>query len=125
LQQEELAVIATDLAGTVTHWSGGAERLYGWSRPEVIGRPITELTVGPEDAQVAENIMDCVRRTGRWEGEFWVTRHDGSRFLAYVRDVVVLDDDGRPLGLVGISIDLAPRLSDPGTAKPARAARRT
>ena len=77
LRQEELAVIATDLAGTVTHWSAGAERLYGLFRTEVIGRPITELTVGPEDAQVAENIMDCVRRTGRWEGEFWVRRRDG------------------------------------------------
>jgi len=57
-------------------------------------------------------------------GEFWVTRHDGSRFLAHVRDAVVLDDDGRPLGLIGISIDLAPRLSDPGAARPARAAPR-
>jgi PAS domain S-box-containing protein len=121
----EEAVIGTDLAGTVKLWNPAAQRLYGWSQADVVGRPITEITVGPEDAEVAERIMASVRSIGSWEGEFWVTRHDGSRFLAYVRDVVVLDDDGRPLGLVGISIDLAPRLSDPGTAKPARAARRT
>jgi PAS domain S-box-containing protein len=105
LQQEELAVIATDLAGTVTHWSAGAERLYGWSRTEVIGRPITELTVGPEDTQVAENIMDCVRRTGRWEGEFWVRRRDETTFLASVREAMIADEHGTLIGLVGVSVE--------------------
>jgi PAS domain S-box-containing protein len=118
----EEAVIGTDLAGTVKLWNPAAERLYGWSRADVVGRAITEITVGPEDAEVAERIMASVRSIGSWEGEFWVTRHDGSRFLAYVRDVVVLDDCGRPLGLVGISIDLAVGLSDPVAGRPARAA---
>jgi PAS domain S-box-containing protein len=105
LLQEELAVIATDLAGTVTDWSAGAERLYGWSRTEVIGRPITELTVGPEDTQVAENIMDCVRQTGRWEGEFWVRRKDGTAFLAHVREAMIADKHGTLIGLVGVSVE--------------------
>jgi len=118
------AVIGTDLAGTVKLWNPAARRLYGWSEADVLGRAITEITVGPEDAEVAERIMASVRSIGSWEGEFWVTRHDGSRFLAYVNDVRVLDDDGRPLGLVGISIDLAPGLSDPEAARPGRAAAR-
>ena len=105
LQQGELAVIATDLAGTVTHWSAGAERLYGWSRTEVIGRPITELTVGPEDTQVAENIMEHVRETGRWEGEFWVRRKDGTAFLATVREAMIADKHGTLIGLVGVSVE--------------------
>lgn len=113
LRRLDEAVIATDLAGTVKLWNAAAERLYGWRCAEVLGRPITEITVGPDDTEVAERIMASVRWIGSWEGEFWVTRHDGSRFLAYVRDVVVADDDGEPLGLVGISIDLAPGLSDP------------
>src|SRR3954453_17443052 len=105
LQREELAVIATDLVGVVTHWSAGAERLYGWSGVEVLGRPITELTVGPEDETVAENIMRGVRRTGRWGGEFWVRRKSGVAFLAYVREALVCDDHGTPVGLVGVSIE--------------------
>src|SRR3954469_1964895 len=105
LQREELAVIATDLVGVVTHWSAGAERLYGWSRVEVLGRPITELTVGPEDEKVAQNIMQHVRETGRWEGEFWVRRKDGVAFLAYVREAIISDDHGTAIGLVGVSIE--------------------
>jgi PAS domain S-box-containing protein len=82
LRRLDEAVIATDLAGTVKLWNAAAERLYGWSCAEVVGRPITEITVGPDDAEVAEQIMASVRSIGSWEGEFWVTRHDGSRFLA-------------------------------------------
>jgi anti-anti-sigma factor len=100
------AVIATDLEGTVTHWNGAARRLYGWSRAEAIGRPITQLTVGPEDEQVAREIMDSVRRTGLWEGDFVVRRKDGSTFLAHVRDAIIEDPPGRPIGLVGTSVEI-------------------
>src|SRR3954454_6933067 len=64
----EHAVIATDLAGIVTAWNSVAERLYGWSAHEVIGRPITKLTVGPDDADLAEQILESVRHTGTWAG---------------------------------------------------------
>ena len=61
------AVIGTDLAGTVKLWNPAAQRLYGWSRADVAGRPITEITVGPDDAEVAERIMASVRSIGSWE----------------------------------------------------------
>jgi anti-anti-sigma factor len=100
----EHAVITTDLEGIVTLWNAEAERLYGWSREEVIGRPITELTVGPQDLELAEEIMDCVRRTGEWTGQFDVRRKDGSRFCAHVRDTLIKDADGNLAGLAGVSI---------------------
>jgi uncharacterized protein (TIGR02246 family) len=104
LGQEDMAVIATDVDGTVTQWNAAAERLYGWARGEVLGRPITALTVGPEDLDVAKAIMDAVRREGRWEGEFWVHGRDGTRFLVHVREALLADDRGQPLGLVGVSV---------------------
>ena len=48
LEQVQAAVIATDLRGRVTHWNEYAERLYGWSREETLGRDIRELTVSPD-----------------------------------------------------------------------------
>jgi PAS domain S-box-containing protein len=114
----EVAVIGTDLAGTVRLWNEAAERLYGWRREDALDRPVGDLTVGPDDARVAERIMARVLETGAWEGEFWVRRADGTRFLAYVLDAVVFDRDGRPAGIVGVSIDVAPGLrpADAGVA---------
>ena len=105
LRHDELAVIATDVGGIVTQWNPAAERLYGWTRAEVLGRPITAITVGPEDGEIANAIMAAVRREGRWEGEFWVHRKNSTRFVARVREAVVADDAGSLVGLVGVSID--------------------
>jgi anti-anti-sigma factor len=102
----ERAVIATDLAGGVTVWNAAAERLYGWSAREVIGRPITDLTVGPDDRALAEEIMEGVRRDGAWQGEFEVRRRDGTHFTAHVRDLLVRDRHGRACGLAGVSAEL-------------------
>jgi anti-anti-sigma factor len=99
------AVIATDLRGRVTHWNRAAQRLYGWTRAEVLGRPITEFMVGPEDRQLAERIMLAVQEHGVWEGGFEVRRKDGRTFTAHVRDTIIEDQEGRPLGLLGTSVD--------------------
>ena len=80
LEQVQAAVIATDMQGRVTHWNEHAERLYGWSCEEAMGRHIAELTVEPDKAGVAEEIMQTLREGETWEGEFVVRRKDGSTF---------------------------------------------
>jgi PAS domain S-box-containing protein len=104
---DEQAVIVTNLAGRVTAWNRAAERLYGWAAPEVVGRAITELTVGSDDQDVAEEIMQAIQTTGVWEGEFTVRARDGARFVAHVRDTLVRDRNGRPVGVYGRSYAVA------------------
>ena len=93
----------------MTHWNEHAEKLYGWSREEAQGRGITELTVGPDEAAVAEEIMEVLRAEGTWEGEFVVRRRDGSTFPAHVTDSLIRDAEGRPVGIVGVSTDITER----------------
>jgi PAS domain S-box-containing protein len=101
------AVIATDLAGIITHWSVGAQRLYGWTGAEAIGRPFLELMVAPCDWETAEQNMESIQRTGGWEGEFDLHRKGGASVLAYVRCALVKDDAGRPVGMLGLSMDVS------------------
>lgn len=109
LEQVPAAVIATDLEGVVTHWNRHAEELYGWLREKVLGRNIREFTVGPSEAAIANQIMAQLRTGRSWEGEFLATRKDGSQFPAYVTDSLVYDTQGRPLGIVGVSVDITER----------------
>jgi PAS domain S-box-containing protein len=120
LDSVQAAVIATDLEGIVTHWNGGAERLYGWLRTETIGRPIDVVTVGPEDAGLSARIMDCVREIGSWEGSFRVRRKDGTDFVADVRNALVFDPDGQPAGVVGVSVDVSEQIETQRQLKAAR-----
>ncbi|MGB6440937.1 MAG: PAS domain S-box protein, partial [Methyloceanibacter sp.] len=58
------AIISKDLNGIITSWNGGAERLFGYSSEEVIGKPITILI--PEDRIDEEPaIIERVRRGER------------------------------------------------------------
>lgn len=109
LDQVETAVIYTDLEGKVNYWNEHAEKLYGYTREEVSGSNIMDLTVGPSEAEIADKIMEQLRSGKTWEGEFVTRRKDGSTFYAHVVDSTIYDASGQVAGIVGISTDITER----------------
>ena len=105
----EQAVIATDLEGRVTYWNAHAGRLYGWTAEEAVGRPILNLTVTPEGATQAAELLHRITRGESWSGEMQVRRKDGCTFTALVTDAAIFDADGRPAGMVRVSVDATDR----------------
>jgi PAS domain S-box-containing protein len=103
------AVIATDLAGEVIYWNPAAERMYGWSRDQALGRNIMELTAPEASQEKAEQIMDVLRSGDPWTGEFEVQRRDGTSFTAYVTNSPVMAEDGTLQGIIGVSSDISER----------------
>src|SRR6185312_2649643 len=83
---------------------------YGWRREEAIGRRARDLVV-PADASAAELLRDRVSAEGRWDGELLVRHKDGSLFTAYVRNRLILDDDGEPAAIVGVAVDVSERVA--------------
>mgnify|MGYP003347626820 CR=1 FL=1 len=67
LQHLPVAVIATDETGVVELWTEGATQLFGWSAAEAIGRPVTDLTVGPSEQRVADDIIGRVMALNVYE----------------------------------------------------------
>ncbi len=120
LDAVDVAVIATDLDGVVSDWNRCAEQMYGWSCEQAIGRPMTDLMVGPQDEAEAEWLMEVVRETGHWEGEVQVRRKDGSRFPAHLRNALLTDGEGQPSGMVGVTVDITERLAAEGRLRSAR-----
>lgn len=97
------AVIATDLGGTVLYWGSGAEALYAWKAPEVLGRSILDVTPTDLSRTEAERIMRALQEGRSWSGDFVVTTKTGRRFVAYVTDIPVQDPSGSLAGIIGIS----------------------
>jgi PAS domain S-box-containing protein len=100
------AVIVTDLGGRIVRWNPAAERLYGWTAEEILGRNIADVTVSEAGQEHGDDIMRSLREGKPWSGGFTVVRKDGSTFSALVTDVGVRTDDGRLAGIVGVSTDL-------------------
>jgi PAS domain S-box-containing protein len=105
----EQSVIAIDLSGSVIYWNQFAERLYGWSAEEAIGRSIMELTTPKPEFRQAEEIMSRLRLGESWTGEFTVRRKDGATFPAQIVNSPIYDDQQRLIGIVGLSSDITER----------------
>src|SRR5215218_2234332 len=100
------ATIATNPQGRIIYWNRAAEELYGWSKGEVMGRPIVEVTPSEEMLEHAEEIMSELRAGRSWSGEFVVQRKDGSTFPAMITDTPVHDEQGNLEGIIGVSTDI-------------------
>ena len=99
----ERAVIATEPDGTIVHWSAGAEQLFGWRAGETLGRNVVDVTPTELAVPEATEIMHALEQGKPWSGEFLVRGKNGSRFVAHVTNMPVLDEDETLVGIVGIS----------------------
>jgi PAS domain S-box-containing protein len=106
----DASVIASDADGRVARWSDGAERLFGWTSEEALGRYSTDFVAAP-DLKGSEEMLEELRRDGRWEGELRVGRKDGSSFTAHVQSRHTLDESGTVTGRVSVAIDISERLA--------------
>lgn len=109
LNAVEQSVIATDLDGIVIYWNQFAQKLYGWTAQEALGRQIMELTTPEIMAEQALEIMSQLRQGKSWTGEFNVQRRDGTTFPAQIINSPVSDDEGKLIGIVGVSVDISER----------------
>lgn len=96
------AVIVTDPAGNVMHWSDSAQAVYGWTEAEVRGRDVAILAVEADGNAVAA-VREATRTGFSWDGQVRALHRDGSAFDAHLRVTPVADADGRLLAVVGMS----------------------
>jgi PAS domain S-box-containing protein len=103
-------MIAAD--GTIVTWNPGARRFKGYEAEEIIGKPYATF-FPPEDleAGLPQRILDTAAREGRFEGEGWRLRKDGSRFWAHVVVDAIFDGDRNLVGYAKITRDLTEKRS--------------
>src|SRR5678815_2352948 len=64
VESSEDAIVSKDLNGIITSWNSGAERLFGYTAEEVIGKPITIL-IPPDRIDEEPEIIKRVRQGER------------------------------------------------------------
>ncbi len=95
------AIVGTTLDGMITSWNAGAERLYGYTAREVIGRWPIAITI-PEDALT--EILEQVKRGERVDHYETVgVRKDGRRINVSVTVLPIRNAEGRVVGASSIA----------------------
>lgn len=109
LETSEDAVIAVDPQRRITLWSRAAERLYGWSAAEVLGRPSLEVWQPIIGDEVRERSDRDFALWGRSRMEMTARRRDGSPVeVEWIVDAV-RGARGEDLGRLGVHRDVSER----------------
>jgi PAS domain S-box-containing protein len=104
------AIISHDLNGNVTSWNAAAERLFGYSPQEVIGRSILQIVPNELRDQEAATLRS-LREGKRFEHfETERLRHDGSRCKVSLSISPLLDSRHRVVGASLIARDITDRV---------------
>jgi PAS domain S-box-containing protein len=105
LDKSQDAILVRDLDDRIIYWNKSAERLYGWSADEVIGKKATAILFRgtPPEYQVAQKILlDC----GEWRGELNQVTKSGKELIVESRWTLVLDDNGKPIQKLVVNTDV-------------------
>lgn len=106
----DYAIYMLSPEGLITSWNTGAQRFKGYRTEEVLGQHFSRFY--PEEdrraGKPAKALMTAATE-GRFEGEGWHIRKDGSRFWAHVIIDPIRHSSGRLIGFAKITRDLTER----------------
>ncbi|MGZ9053226.1 MAG: PAS domain S-box protein, partial [Rhodoplanes sp.] len=109
VESSDDAIVAKDLDGVITSWNHGAERLFGYTADEVVGKPVTILI--PADRHDEEPaILARIRRGERIDHYETIRRRkDGSLVEISLTVSPIKCSDGRIVGASKIARDITER----------------
>ncbi|HZS60769.1 MAG TPA: PAS domain-containing sensor histidine kinase [Gemmatimonadaceae bacterium] len=105
---QDYAIYALTPDGVIASWNAGAQRLKGYTSDEILGRHLSEF-YAPEDRDACWRALNVARAEGRFEGEGWRVRKDGTRFWANVLITTLYDEKGHIVGFAKVTRDLTER----------------
>ena len=109
---QNISFITTGLLGTearILEFSPGAERIFGYSREEVIGKPVAMLHLPEDMARFPEIIESMCQRQAGFAGETTLVRKSGEQFPALFTTHPIFDAEGDITATLGVSIDITKR----------------
>jgi PAS domain S-box-containing protein len=101
-------VIFLDLQGSVVDWNSSAERLFGYSKGEVLGRAWSDVLKLSEH-NLQATVLAALKRYGRWSREVVALRKDGSETFCEVTVVPLRDAEGRHIATIAVHRDIGER----------------
>ncbi len=99
------AIIVRDMEHRVTYWNQGAQRLYGWTADEAIGKNADELLYKEEPPSLIEARKNVIDRD-EWNGELSQVTKGGREIIVESRWTLVRDSNENPKSILIINTDI-------------------
>jgi diguanylate cyclase (GGDEF)-like protein/PAS domain S-box-containing protein len=109
LERARDAIVVMEMDSRITYWNKGAEKLYGWSESDAVGKLFCDFICAtvPSFAHARE----ATARSGEWAGELTHRRHDGIEVDVETSWTLLAADEslGIPQKILMISADICER----------------
>ncbi len=105
LDKAQDAICVKDLSQQILYWNKAAERLYGWSSDEAVGRSANELLLQGNQEPTLKALRELIRR-GEWQGELHQSDRQGRQLIVESRWTLLRDDHGHPKSILVINTDV-------------------
>ena len=107
---KDYAICTLDPEGHVTSWNPAAERIKGYSAPEIISQHFSRFYLQEDiDRDKPHHALEMAEAQERFEDEGWRVRKDGSRFWANVIITALRDQKGQLRGFSEVTRDFTER----------------
>jgi len=107
LDKAQDAILVRDLDHRVLYWNRSAERVYGWTVEEVLGRNVSELLYRRPAEYFAATEKVCSQ--GEWLGELEQVTKSGKALTVEGRWTLVRNEQGTPTSILCINTDITER----------------
>lgn len=102
------AIIVRDHQDRIVYWNHGAEKMYGFSAQEALGK-VTHKLLQTAHLENYESIRKNLERDSGWSGELVHTRKDGKTIVVLSRRSLDRDTRGRPASILETNTDITAR----------------
>ena len=99
------AIAVRDVEHRLTYWNKGAQRLYGWTAEEAIGKNADRLVYKEESSMLIEAKKSVIEE-GEWIGELHQVTKDGKEIIVESRWTLMHDSEGKPKSILVINTDI-------------------
>ena len=102
------AIIVRDLEDQVLFWNKGAERVYGWTKDDILGRKAVER-IYRQHSTLYEEARALLLQKGEWRGEMPQVTKDGKEIIVESHATLMRDRDGKPQSILFVNTDITER----------------
>lgn len=109
VEQSTEAIVSTDLDEHIISWNTGAEKLYGYSKKEAIGKTPAALGLTKLASIEQSLVLKQIAEKGMWKSEMDLMHKNGSLFFCSVTANIVKNEQGEIKSVVYIINDISLR----------------
>jgi len=107
LDKAQDAIIVLSLNGGIFYWNKSAERLYGWTNDEILGKSVAEFLY-PGDYEAAyQRSQKFTVMNGEWDGELRQVNKAGAELITDCRWTLVRTPEGEPDSILMVNTDVS------------------